>query len=240
MLYVPRLTVIVTTLLCMWGTFGFTQQVNQFNANKKRTGVWKKYYPNKALRYTGQFVNGKEVGLFQFYHEKHPSVLNFSKNFSKTSDSAFVKYYTLKGKVNCEGFMLGRNRVGTWTYFFPNGKILSTETHTDGKLNGVVYNYYPNGKTLEETNYVHGTLSGSSKKFSEDGVLLEEVTYENGVLNGPAKYYELNGKLKEKGIYKNGKRFGDWDFYIDGEIADDKAKKADRKITPLKTKKQKE
>ena len=39
------------------------QKINQFTKDNKRTGVWKKYHSNKRIRYTGSFVNGKEVGV---------------------------------------------------------------------------------------------------------------------------------------------------------------------------------
>ena len=51
--------------------FGLTemkaQNINQFTKDKKRTGVWKKYYSNNRIRYVGSFVNGKEVGVFKYY-----------------------------------------------------------------------------------------------------------------------------------------------------------------------------
>ena len=68
-------------------------------------------------------------------------------------------------------------------------------------------------------------MHGLSKKYSDKGVLIEEVLFENGKANGLAKYYELSGNLKERGIYKDGKRVGKWEFYLDGEIVDDKKKK---------------
>ena len=33
------------------------QKINQFDKNKKRTGIWKKYYSNKRIRYVGRFLN---------------------------------------------------------------------------------------------------------------------------------------------------------------------------------------
>ena len=49
--------------------------------------------------------------------------------------------------------------------------------------------------------------------------------FQNGKANGLASYYELSGSLKERGNYKDGKRIGKWEFYLDGEIVDDKQKK---------------
>ncbi|MEQ6122821.1 toxin-antitoxin system YwqK family antitoxin [Pseudotenacibaculum sp. MALMAid0570] len=216
------------------------QKINQFNKNKKRTGIWKKYYPNKRVRYVGRFVNGKEVGTFKYYDistSKHPTII---KEFSAASDSAYVKFYTLKGKLRSKGYMIGKKRVGKWDYYFSNGKIFSEEFYVDGKLEGEVKDYYPNGKVLEHTQYQNGLKNGFSKKYSDKGILIEEVNYVNDVLNGPGKYYELNGDLKEEGIYRNGKRHGKWEFYIGGKKVTRKEKRKENKFNKKDIKKQEE
>ncbi len=198
------------------------QKINQFTKNKKRTGVWKKYYSNKRIRYIGTFVNGKEVGIFKYYDissSKHPTII---KDFSATSDSAKVRYFNIDGKLRTKGNMVGRDRVGKWIYYFPNGNLFSEETYKNGKLEGELINYYKNGKVLETTQYVNGNKNGVSKKFSDKGVLIEEVNYLKDVLNGKGKYFELNGNLKEEGIYKDGVRYGKWEYYIGGKIVSKK------------------
>ncbi|OSY88258.1 hypothetical protein WH52_05625 [Tenacibaculum holothuriorum] len=200
------------------------QKINQFDANGKRTGVWKKFYKNNKLRYQGQFKNGKEVGVFKFYAVGSPYFPSITKDFSKASDSAFVKFYTPKGKVKSEGYMLGKNRVGEWKYYFSNGKIFSIENYAEGKLQGLLKNYYPNGKVTEETHYENGKKNGLSKVYTDDGTLLEELTFKDNVLNGPAKYYDLKGQIKESGAYKDGERHGEWEFYVDGEPTSERPK----------------
>ena len=201
------------------------QKINQFNVNKKRTGIWKKYYPNKRIRYVGQFKDGKELGVFKFYDittSKFPVII---KTFSKNSDSVSVQFYTLSGKIETKGFLLGRKRVGKWIYYYPDGKTMSDENYKDGKLFGKQYIYYPNGKITEFALYKNGLKDGVTKKYSSKGILIEEIDYKNGKPNGVAKYFELNGNLKETGIYKDGKRVGKWEYYLEGEIATDEEKK---------------
>lgn len=206
------------------------QKINQFNEDHKRTGVWKKYHSNNRIRYIGTFVNGKEVGSFKYYDitsSKHPTII---KDFLINSDSAKVRYYNLDGKLRSIGYMIGRNRVGKWIYYFPNGNLFSEETYVNGKLEGELKNYYKNGKVLEITEYEKGKKNGFSKKFSDKGILIEEVHYLNDKLHGKGKYFELNGDLKEEGIYKNGLRDGKWEFYIGGEISTEKEKKKANKF----------
>ncbi|TYP96767.1 antitoxin component YwqK of YwqJK toxin-antitoxin module [Tenacibaculum adriaticum] len=198
-----------------------SQNVNKVDENGERIGVWRKYYENGKIRYTGNFKEGKEVGTFKFYN-KSSSFPSIIKEFSTSSDSAMVKFYTPKGKLKSEGVMIGKNRVGKWMYYFSDGKIFSEEFYVDGKLNGVLKNYYPNGKVTEESHYSNGLKNGISKTFSDDGILIEEVIYADGKLNGLGKYFDLKGNLKEKGMHKDGKRDGKWEFYMDGELAEKK------------------
>ncbi|MGJ8744564.1 toxin-antitoxin system YwqK family antitoxin [Polaribacter sp.] len=210
------------------------QKFNQFDSNKKRTGVWKKYHPNKRIRYVGQFKNGKEVGVFKFYDitsSENPVIL---KRFSPNSDSVFVEFFTVKGILKSKGVLIHKKRTGSWLYYFPHGKVLSKENYINGKLDGLLTNYYPDGAVAELSTYKNGLLHGVSKKYSSKKVLIEEIEYRNGKPNGVAKYFELNGALKETGTYRDGKREGQWEYYLDGEIASEKEKQ--KKATYTKKK----
>ena len=211
-----------------------SQKINQFDDNKKRTGIWKKYYPNKRIRYTGEFENGKEVGVFKFYDitsSKHPIII---KTFFQDSDSLFVQFFTLSGKIETEGVLNGRKRTGNWKYFYPSGELMSEENYKNGKLEGEQLVYYPDGQVTEFSIYKDGLLDGIASKYSSKGILIEEVTYKNGKPDGLAKYFELNGDLKETGHYKQGKRIGKWEYYMDGEITSEKNRKKKNKFTKKK------
>lgn len=231
MLNIRRVCVVSLILSCFFAVDHINaQQINQFNKHKKRTGIWRKYYPNGRIRYEGQFKNGKEIGTFKFYDittSKFPVVI---KKYSSSSDTAHVRFFTLKGKLKTTGQMIGKKRVGKWMYYFLNGKTFSEEYYKDGKLEGTLKNYYNSGKLLEETEYKNGLKNGISKRYADSGTLIEEVRFVNGKENGEAKYYELNGNLKEKGTYKNGNRVGKWEFYIGGEAVSDKKKKESKKF----------
>lgn len=213
------------------GNIVVAQKYNQFDENKKRTGPWKKYYKlNKRIKYTGQFENGKEVGTFKFYNINYSTYPEAIKVFTKDSDLVKVTYLYDNGKTRVTGTFKGKNRVGKWTYLYKKGTVFSEEFYVDGKLEGKVTIYFKkNGKKAEVSEYKNGVLHGVSRKYSDKEVLIEEVLYENGLANGIAKYFELSGSLKERGIYKNGKRFGKWEFYLDGEMIDEKKQKELRK-----------
>ena len=219
MLKIKRLGCVMLFFSCFFlSQTSFGQKINQFNTQNKRTGVWKKYYQNKRIRYQGQFKDGKEVGVFKYYDISDSRNPNIVKKYNQKNDSVSVTFYTISGKKQSEGIFVNRKREGKWVYFFDKQNIMSTEVYKNGKLNGKVINYYPNGKEAEITYYKFGVKEGLSQKFSSAGILIEAVNFKNGKENGIAKYFELNGNLKETGEYKNGKRIGKWEFYLEGEV----------------------
>jgi antitoxin component YwqK of YwqJK toxin-antitoxin module len=236
MIHIKRLFFILALFTCFFTTRNtHAQRVNQFDENKKRTGVWKKYHPNKRIRYVGKFKNGKEVGVFKFYDITASSQPVLIKTFFEDSDSLFVQFYSLNGKIQTEGVLNGRNRVGNWKYFYGDGTLMSEENYIDGKLNGEQIIYYKDGQVTEFATYKNGLKQGVISKYASNGKLIEEITYKEGKQSGLAKYFELNGNLKETGHYKDGRRIGNWEYYLDGEIATDEEKNK-KKSTYLKKK----
>ena len=207
------------------------QKNNLFDSNNKRTGTWKKFHPNKRIRYTGQFKDGKEFGVFKFYDRTTSRKPILIKTFYENSDSLFVQFYRLNGNLKTEGVLNERKRVGLWKYFYKNGAVMSKENYKNGLQHGEQFVFYSNGKITERSLFKNDFLDGISSKYSSKGILIEEVAYKKGKPNGLAKYFELNGNIKETGIYLDGKRVGKWEYYLEGEIAsEDSLKKNERKI----------
>ncbi len=193
------------------------EKINQFDANGKRTGVWKKYYSNNRIRYQGQFEGGKEVGIFKFFSaasSRHPIAV---KTYVEGSPIAKVKFYTENGVIESEGEMNVKDRIGKWLYYHTDGKaIMSDENYENGVLNGQATTYYKTGEITEILNYLNGKLHGNIKRYDLNGTIVSDLNYKNGNLNGMAKYYDADGKLKYTGPYENDEKVGKWVYYEKG------------------------
>lgn len=204
----------------------FSQDINQFDANGKRHGVWKKTFDNtNVLRYEGAFLNGKEIGLFKFYKNiKNKAILTASKQFNENNTIAEVKFYTPKGKVISEGQMNGKRYIGTWKYYQKKTEQLLILEHFDnlGNLNGERFLYYENNQIAEKQNYKAGKLDGVSVWYSENGTILKEFVYKNGELHGLSKFYNPKGELLVEGNYKRDKKDGIWKYYENGKLKEEK------------------
>ena len=168
-------------LFYLSNTFG--QEINSFDENGKRHGVWEKYYDNtKNLRYKGQFNHGKEVGVFKFFHQepkgKHPSCV---KEFSPDSDIALVKYYTSTGVFLSKGKMKGKKRTGTWlSYERATGVLVDKEEYKDGVLNGTKTSYYADGKVLQTQEYKNNLAHGKKIMYAPNGKISSQYVFSNG------------------------------------------------------------
>jgi len=211
-----------TFLLIILSSFAFAQEVNQFDAEGNRHGIWKKNFDGTdQIRYQGAFDHGKEVGEFKFYKlVKKKSILTATKVFNAKDNSAEVKFLASTGKVISEGKMVGKLYVGKWIYYHnKSDEIMTLENYNDkGELEGEKLVYYKEGKVAERVNFVAGKQQGKSLWYSVKGVVLKEFMYDKGELHGIAKYYSPKGELLAEGKYERGKKVGLWKYYEDGEF----------------------
>lgn len=207
-------------IICFLKPLSAQEQINAFDDNGKRHGVWKKYFEGTdQLRYEGKFEHGKEVGTFKFYCDECKSQPMVVKKFSDRDNSAEVQYFTIKGKLVSKGKMIGKQREGEWLFYHENTDVvMSRENYVDGKLDGKKYTYYPNGLTTEEISYKNGVMEGENLYYGPDGTLLKKLKYVNDELHGEAIYYDAYGNVTIKGHYKNGKKHGLWQYFKDGKV----------------------
>ncbi|MEL4454543.1 toxin-antitoxin system YwqK family antitoxin [Lutimonas vermicola] len=194
--------------------------INQFDAEGKRHGVWRKYYNNNRIRYSGKFDHGKEVGVFKYFSASDSDFPVIVKEYEDNSDLARVSFFTPSGALESKGLMRGKEREGKWLYYHPDGKsVMSEENYVNGKLDGAYKTFYPSGEPTETAYYKNGLLHGNYKKYSIKGFLYQDFNYANGKLNGMAVYYSRKtGDLIKKGPFKDDLRVGTWENYVDGEL----------------------
>lgn len=220
---VSRQLFIPILILIMFNTsFVFAQNINQYDAQNKRHGIWKKKFENTSvLRYEGAFFHGKEIGVFKFYSNiNNQAVLKATKEFNDANNLAYVKFYESNDKLISEGEMDGDKFIGFWKYYHSQSNtLLTTENYNNNsQLHGERLVYYPNGNIAEKQHYNHGVLEGTALLYSETQVVLKTYNYKNGQLHGHSKFYNPQGELITEGTYKDDKKVGVWKFYEKGKL----------------------
>ncbi len=124
------------------------------------------------------------------------------------------------GKKVYEGRFRDGIPVGTFTYYYPNGKIKTVNVMSDNGRKARSVSYFPGGGKMAMGNYVNEKRDSIWQFFSEyDSKLLSEENYRNGEKNGFSIVYYGGDGIAEKSNWKDGKMDGKWQqFYTDGKI----------------------
>ena len=213
-------TSFVLTLICF---IGYAQNnVNQFDKDGKRHGLWTKNYHNtKEKRYEGAFEHGKEVDSFKYYTlSGGKSVLSAVKVFTGKDSIADVKFLASTKKVISKGRMNGKRFIGEWIFYHKNSdsKMIVETYNKDGLLEGERFVYFKNGALAESANYKKGLLDGESKWFSEKNILLRHTNYKEDHLEGKTINYDANGSITSEGNYIKSQKKGIWKYFKGGEL----------------------
>ena len=202
-------------LFLVFMLFCFTSVKSQNITDKKglRQGKWTGTYSNGALRYRGQFRNGKPYGTFTYYY---PAGMVKAKMFySDSGRKAHVITYYIDGKKMAEGNYINKKKDSTWCYYNdPDGKRVLEENYKNGIKNGTTTVFFPGtGKPAEVTEYKNGKKNGRWIKYFSDGKIATVGFYVDDTLQGPFKVYDITGKLLIKGQYKKALQDGIWYTY---------------------------
>ncbi len=101
------------------------------------------HHDNGIKSVEGQFVNGKQQGIWTFYHE----------NGNRFRTGQYVD-----GRAD-----------GQWTIWRDDGSKWSGQTYVNGQLNGVETRWHPNGQKQSEANW-QGGKTISKQEWDEQGV----------------------------------------------------------------------
>lgn len=199
-------------LLCISSSVLIAQEnINQTDAQGRKHGLWKKYYPNEQLRYQGRFNHGVEVDTFRFYFEDGNLK---AKNFFRGKGVVYSWQYGGDSQLAAEGKYIGTKRDSVWTFYDIDGNVLAREAYKDDLKNGESVTYFDNGKVAEITHYENGKRQGEWRQNFETGKPKAKGNYVNDLLEGEVTYFYPNGKVRMKGNFKKGKMHGIW-YYFD-------------------------
>jgi antitoxin component YwqK of YwqJK toxin-antitoxin module len=197
------------------------EQINGFDSNNLRHGLWEKTYKGKnTIRYSGEFNHGKEIGVFKFYDESGKLVAE--KVYKPNSEICHAILYNKNKSTAAEGDFMGKKKHGFWKYYNLQGQLLMTENYKNGVLEGDKVTFYDNGKVTEKSFYKNNKLNGKVFRYTDDGVQISCMTYKDGKLDGVVEYSSTTGELLVKGFYKDGKRVGEWKHFSKGKVVSTK------------------
>ena len=106
-------------IICFISTFSFSQ--NQFNDNGERSGLWVGYHSNGIIKYKGEFLDGKESGLFKYYDYSGNLVIEL--DYVELGYKSFAKLYYANGTLKSTGQYVKQAKEGVWIYYNQNSDM---------------------------------------------------------------------------------------------------------------------
>jgi antitoxin component YwqK of YwqJK toxin-antitoxin module len=177
----------------------------------KKVGLWKKPDPESPARTIGEipWVDGKKEGIARAF-DKSGVVTSETEYHDDKKNGPYWKKNS-KGEWLEKGNNKDNEEDGPWNYYFTgndgNG-VKTSVSFSKGKKTGQETNFYKDGKIESQGNYVDGSRNGHWKMFGNKDNILAEGNYspKAGVAEDAEIKYERNGIWKE--YYADGKLFG--------------------------------
>ncbi len=141
--------------------------------DSKKTGFWKEYFCNNALKSKIAYENNRPSGYAIMYHDN--------------------------GKIKEEGLWKNNRWVGDYKLYFSNGQVQQAFTfNASGKREGEQQYFYENGQLMIEGMWAEGKESGTLKEYYENGDLRSQKDFNGGNLDvASVKNYEPKKPLVE-------------------------------------------
>jgi len=105
-----------------------------------------------------------------------------------------------------EGESVRGKKQGLYTWYSPEGSMLSQATYVNDRLEGECVKFYPNGQMSHKGVYRAGKLEGPFSWYAPNGAKSEEGNFKNGLREGLfTKYNTSTGAVMKKINYSQGK-----------------------------------
>ncbi len=162
-------------------------------------GQWESYFPTGKLKLVGDYKEGlKNKAWTEFFDNGSPKDVITYKVIKKKSK---IKYGPMKGHFVYESVKNGQS------ISFSDKDFKKTEegTYKNGEKHGTWTAYYPGGKIPVNTQgFKNGKLDGKMKEFDRKGLIISEVDYKEGLKHGKLKIYDKKGKVIIEKKFENG------------------------------------
>ena len=207
--------IIITSLLAISskGVCQIETDINHTDPQGKKQGHWIKKYRDETIMYEGFFKDDHPVGEFKRYYEDKTLKSILQYNTDGTEVVAII--YHPNGNIASKGKYINQGKEGKWQFFsaITKGYLISEESYSGNKKNGLSLKLYPDSTIAEKVNYVDDIKQGEWIQYYPNGAVCTKSNYVNGNINGKFEVWFENGQIEFSGQYKNNARDGPWLIY---------------------------
>ena len=193
------------------GKLVIREKINRYNAQNKKTGLWKEFSTSGIVREEGIYKNGKRDGIFKEY--KYNGELKELKKYDMdelqvdAEELKFVELYKIYYPTGELHFTVAKDdynrRQGATQEFDKQGNIIQTEIFKNDTL-------FAKGFIDGE-----GLKQGKWKYFYKGEKIIGEGKYNNDLKTGTWNYLYSSLKKEQQGKFSKGERTGKWVWHYE-------------------------
>ncbi len=183
------------------------EQINRFDEEEKKQGIWKEFYENGKVKWEGDFKHGVLDGIVREYNKKGGlKTMNMFVDGALNEDAKEVEFFELSKEIRPNGSYL----IGGYADEMKQG-IFREYDSIDVLINS--YQYRNNIKIAEGILDSTGLEHGEWKYLYTDGSIKAIGKFNHGKREDLWVYYFKGGEIEQKGLYINGLPHGEWKWW---------------------------
>jgi antitoxin component YwqK of YwqJK toxin-antitoxin module len=168
----------------------------------------------KALFFSCFFI----IIVFGYSQEQGSAEINQTDAHGRKQGA--WKSFDEEGNPKYEGSFVDNLPVGTFTYYYPDGKVKAISEMHDKGTRSRTRMFFTNGRLMGEGNYLNRSKDSTWNYYSDfDGVKMSREYYIEGVLDSTVINYYGEGGVAEEIPYSMGLKEGVWkQYFTDGVL----------------------
>lgn len=167
--------------------------------NDIKQGASLYYFPSGKVKQRVQFDKGKEEGVAFEYDEEGIiiNIIEYKLGFMRSQEKI--------NRKDAQGL-----RTGMWKEFYPDGKVKTEVTFSEGKKHGYYKEFDPKGQLLNVYKYVMDVIDTDAPELArldvkteyyEDGTKKYEGTFKEGKPVGVHNLFDTKGEITKTKLY---------------------------------------
>lgn len=170
-------------------------------------GKFTYYYEDGAVE---AVIDFREEGKVSYHKNYHPSgyLMACGKYLHRQKDSVWL-FYNDRGLIRYQVQYKSGKREGQKIHYHTSESgeaiVVRREHYQGDTLSGSFSEYYPNGRIKTEGNYASGQLDGTVKHYYANGKLKKLLRYKNKAKDGFWLFYGKDGKKVGDQLYCEGR-----------------------------------
>lgn len=187
------------------------QNVNRYDSQKQKQGLWMVFHKNKKIRIEGPYLNDLRNGYWKYYTSEGDLI-----RVEKWVNGELQEGATEVAKVDIKREIYPETGTLKFKGALQNGQATGVHREYDKEGNVVASTIYDQGiKLFEGIVDGEGRKQGPWKHFYRSGELKASGSYKDDLKVGAWRYFFRDSTVEQRGSYANGKANGLWEWFFE-------------------------